>query len=57
MLLMMVVFLALTMGSGSGPMGMMGHAKPDQHATQKHEANPVQEANPVVDAARPPAEK
>lgn len=51
MLLMMVVFLALAMGSGSGPMGMMGHAMPDQHAPHK------QEANPVVDAARPSAEK
>lgn len=51
MLLMMAVVLVLTMGSGSGPMGMMGHAMPDQHVTHK------QEANPVVDAARPSVEK
>jgi|CXWL01.1.fsa_nt_gi hypothetical protein len=30
MLLMMVVVLALMMGSGSGPMGMMDHGKPAQ---------------------------
>ena len=33
MLLMMVVVLALMVGSGSGPMGMMGHAKPEQSST------------------------
>lgn len=33
MLLMMVVVLALMMGPGVGPMGMMGHAKPEQSST------------------------
>jgi len=33
MLLMMVVVLALMVGSGSGPMGMMGHANPGPSST------------------------
>lgn len=51
MLLIMVVFMALTMGSGNGPMGMMGHGTPDQHVDHK------QAANPAADTARPSAEK
>jgi len=33
MLLMMVVVLALMLGSGSGPMGMMSHEKPVENGT------------------------
>lgn len=32
MLLMMVVVLALMLGSGGGHMGMMGHEKPTQNS-------------------------
>lgn len=47
MLLMMVVVLALMVGSGAGPMGMMGHASQHQNSTassvEKSSAAPVHE--------------
>ena len=39
MLLMMVVVLALMLGSGGGFMGMMGHEKPVQQVEQQQETN------------------
>jgi hypothetical protein len=53
MLLMMIIVLALTLGSGSGPMGMMSHGMPEQHVDHKQEANSVI----VMEAAKPSAEK
>jgi hypothetical protein len=50
MLVMMIVAIALMIGSGHGHMGMMGHEMPIQQADHGQEGNRVKIAsNPAIE--------
>lgn len=50
MLVMMIVVLALMLGSGHGHMGMMGHEMPIQQADHRQEETQVKIApNPAIE--------